>query len=352
MMFRRLDLCKVLSTVVATAVTVSAFAQDGPPRRGGGPGGFGGGGGFDKIDKSLLEGIPPVLRKMVEQAAKNRYSGERLLEFKSGPERKRHTEFIFKDGVRTRIWFPKDSPFYGQIIVEDGRQRQQYFPDRNEIEVSPMSKEELVGKLYGMLRAIKRGGVKVTSRAGDAVAGYKTELVEVTDERGNPFQRMWIEPRSGVLLKREFYEPGGSVMGSFEFKQINLNPQFNRGDFGPLNIRGAKFITQRDLAKRRMAKEGFDVAFLPSGSGFELEGSRYLEHEGSKTFIQFYRYNGKVVTLVQVLGQLSRDRLVRLAGPRANVQTWSEGNHSYAIIGEIPQEQLEKLEDAVRGREA
>ncbi len=337
----RSDLLRLGCLSLAVAIAVSGFAQDGRK--------------FGSREKIDWTGIPPIVKKMIEQAPKLRYSGERLVEIKAGPDRKKFIDYILKDGVRQRTSFPRGSEYAGQILIEDGKRRLQYFPDRREIEVSPAHRDEMTERMFGMIRAVQRGAAKIVSDKGEAVAGLNTELVTVSDTRGNPFQRMWIEPRSGVLLKREFYDPVGAVMGRFEFTKINLSPVFDRSDF-EMNVPGAKFVTQADLAKRLMKKEDFEEAFLPANAGFELQGSRLIPHENGKMLALFYRYKEKSITLFQVSGRIDTDRLKRMRPPSGggawNAHSWSEGGRTYVILGQLSEAEMEKLEDKVRGRES
>ena len=84
-------------------------------------------------DRDLAD-LPPLVRKSVlsNRTAKGKYSGVRTVEFKRGPDRVSHVEYVLKSGIKTRIEFPDDSQYKGQTfsIVDDGHQRLHYFPDK------------------------------------------------------------------------------------------------------------------------------------------------------------------------------------------------------------------------------
>src|SRR5438094_251063 len=89
-----------------------------------------------------LADLPPLVRKSFMANRTSKYSGERTVEFKHGPDRASHVEYVLKDGIRTRIEFPDDSEYKGQIIVDDGQQRLHYYPDRNEIDAEPAHRRD------------------------------------------------------------------------------------------------------------------------------------------------------------------------------------------------------------------
>ena len=115
---------------------------------------------------------------------------------------------------------------FGLIIVEDKAERRHYFPDKNEIRISGARREDSLDRLMGLFK--KRGGQpKFVESPGEAIAGNRTTLVSVSDARGNVIQKLFIEPKSGVVLKRELFDPTGTPMGSFTFTKVDLNPKFD-----------------------------------------------------------------------------------------------------------------------------
>ncbi|MBX3118976.1 MAG: hypothetical protein KF784_07915 [Fimbriimonadaceae bacterium] len=350
MTIRHSDLYRLVFAICLLFVSVTAVAQfDGQSSRGGRDSGSSS---QDKELKELLESAPPILRKMMERAQKNTYSGERKTEFRRRSEWISHTEYILRNGSRMRITFPRDSKFAGQVIAEDGKTRHQYFPDRNEIEVAPARYDELTERLYGMLKAIKSGSVDVSTGDGGTVAGQKTELVEVSDKKGNPLQRFWIEPKTGILLKREFYNQVGSVDGRFEFVRIDLSPRFNPRDIFPIRRQGAKYLSLEDVSRRLMKENGFDQAFLPASEGFALQSVRVMQHDDQKALFQAYRHKEKVVTFFQVLGSVEMEKLKRMAPKEVRIHTWTQGSKSFVIIGQFSDREFERWENKVKNPEA
>jgi hypothetical protein len=144
--------------------------------------------------------VPWLLHRAIHSAKNAHYTGRRTIEFVHQGKSLHHDEIVFRDGDRTRVEFPEGSKFVGQIIVEDTGGRKHYFPDRNEVLVLPPRREESFDRLLRLVMRAKGKKVGLTVAAGDTVAGFQTRQVVVSDESGNVTQRIFIEPKSGVVL--------------------------------------------------------------------------------------------------------------------------------------------------------
>src|SRR5688572_30101052 len=128
---------------------VAAFASAQRPPRGGFEAGREGRGGFRQ---EIPADWPPILQRAFKSAFQLKYSGTRVVMFRRGPERRKTTEYVLKDGPRLRIEYPEDSLNAGQVIVENGRERQHFFPESNEIHVGPAMHDDAFEKLKMILR--------------------------------------------------------------------------------------------------------------------------------------------------------------------------------------------------------
>ena len=278
-----------------------------------------------------------VLRHMLESAPKLRYTGTRTVTLRAGVDRKVHTELIEKDGRKTRVEFPKGSPFAGQVIVETERERRHYFPEKNEIRVQPPRRERAVMRLMGMRKRFSQG---LQSGDGGNVAGLHVVAITAKDPQGNLSQRMWIEPRSGMLLKREFYDRTGAVQGGFEFTNVNLNPRIDSRDFR-LDIRGAKIVSPADDLQRIANKLGLPVASLPAGK-YQLDSVREQKFGETPVLVQLYSSDDQRFSLFLLKGPVDQNRLNR---PGRNLQSiaWQKAGVSYVLIGDLPVEEMQAV---------
>ncbi|MBI5705696.1 MAG: hypothetical protein HZC36_01775 [Armatimonadetes bacterium] len=327
------------------AVAALGAAQEKPRPFGGG--GFGRGGN-QHVDFSKLD-LPPLLKRAIENGSKLRFSGTRVVEFKRGSERRTHTEYIWKDGTRLRITFPADSEFAGQIIVEDENSREHYFPGKNEIEVMAPRREETLTRMIGFMARPGSPSPKFVTGDSETVASQRCTPIAICDPKGNAFARFWIEPRTGMVLKRELYDPAGGVVGSLSFTAVSFRFRPRPGDFDlPMKITGATRLTPEMLARRLMKEKGMIEVFLPADEGFKLEGSRLLGSREKPTLMLFYRGEKGHLTLHQVEGNVDLSRLRGMAGRDLRVYAWQARGRTFALMGQIGEDELKRLAGRIR----
>jgi negative regulator of sigma E activity len=284
--------------------------------------------------------VPSVLRRAVENAPNQRYVGTRVMEFRRDGQLQRHTEIITRSGPRTRIEFPEGSSFSGQIIVETEDERRHFFPDRNEIRVLQPRREEAFGRLVKMIESSDR--FRFSTEAGQSVAGVSTEQVVVRDRAGNLLQRIFIEPRTGALLKRQMYDAVGTHVGGFEFTKINLDPRI-RSEVFRIHRRGATILRPLDILRKTASEKDFGFAFLPASAGYVLDMSRVSRIEGEDVLMQFYTGSNGRVTLFQLKSSVSKDRLERYSRGDVKVHSWTSRGETFVLVGQQDLSNLQRL---------
>jgi len=292
---------------------------------------------------------PPVLRRALQNAAKLRYSGTRVVEFRRNGSTERHEETITRDGPFVRIEFPEGSPMYGQIIVENASDRRQYFPDKNEIYVLPPRRDEAYGRLSRML-AEGKGRINVTTSTGSEIAGIKTDLVVISDRPGNVMQRLYIDPESGLILKRELFDPVGAPFGGFEFKSVNFSPRINRRVFR-IMVKGAKIVTPVDLLEDLAKDKGFLPVSLPTSSGYRLEASYVRNIQKADVLIENYSSSeGRHLTLFQLKTGVSPDRMRDFAKrDKVKAINWQAQGYTFVLVGNLDESALLKIARPLNG---
>lgn len=330
------------ATVAAALLLSVGFAQ---PRRG--PGGTPARPGEMGQLARIFERFP-LLRKMIESEPRLRFSGTRVVETRMGAERLRNTEIILRDGPLVRTEFTSDSPNAGQIIVENGRKRKQFMPATNEIQVLPGRREEMIGRLRMMFKQIAEGAMTIKSGNTETVADHRAQAFSFEDRAGNTVQKLWIDPETGMILKRELFDPVGTRIGFFEFTRINYTPKISREDF-EIRRKGAVEVTPDDQVVRMAKRLGLPPARIPEGEPYVLEIVRPLEMGGVKGFMQTYFGERGRVSLYQIASDIDPKRLTRLGGV-SNLKThsWHAGSRTFVLVGDVPQAELERLARLVR----
>lgn len=297
----------------------------------------------------MFQNMPPVLAKAFKAAGRLRYSGERTVIFRRGSERRKHVEYVLKDGPRIRLEFPDDSPMAGQVVVENGQERRHFFPALNEIHIGPAMHDDSFEKLRMFIKRDRDNDFKMSTSSGDTIAGVRTTQVEFKDPRGNVAQRLWIDERTGMILKRELYDAVGGVVGAFEFSKVNFSPVIQRDDFQIVR-RGAKVISPEELARRLMRENGMVQAFLTE-RGYKLMASRVLGRTAeAKVLFLTYETGKAPLSLVQVKGEIEPDKLKRFGGRMFKSYSWQNQGRSFVLIGDMPVDALQRLSRKVEVR--
>jgi hypothetical protein len=311
-----------IATIAAFAgLGVLALAQDAPSRA------------FD------------LLKRVVDGSNQVDYSGKRVIEFKVGPDMKAHTELVLRSQGRTRIDFPQGSSLAGQVIVEVPGRREHYFPDSNEIRILPPRRQDAVDRLRFLVTEKSRFKFDVAN--GGRVAGRNTQMVTVSDNKGNKIQELWIDEQKPLVLKRTMFDPVGTLVGQFEFLTIDFNPRIPRDAFR-IRRRGATYVTAEQHAERLAREKGFAPALLRDGQA-KLEFAEMRHFMGKDVFVQVYDYDGKRLTLFQVEDELDTARIGRM-GRNVKVHSWTSSGRSFALLGELAKSKLEELARKVSER--
>lgn len=285
--------------------------------------------------------LPPAVEKALA-SSRLPYSGVRTLEFVGKKGRQTHVEFVIHDGDRTRIEFPQGTPFAGQVVVEDAKQRQQYFPKRNEIEILPPRNDVTMVRLENAFRKAARSGWVIGTLPGEDIAGYATVQAYVNDPRGNVRQRLWIDPNTGMILRRVIFAPGGALQAGFEFTQLRYNPSIPGGTF-VLNKPGARIVTPQMKAQALAAKNGFKPLQAPQSGGFRLESARIATIGGETALVEVYAGPAGRISVFHLRSQLDPSRLQEVAQGRYRVYTWQRNGETLALVGDIDDRRLQEV---------
>ena len=289
---------------------------------------------------------PELLDKMMAASKKLRYSGVRKVHMKFGPDVVQHTEYILKDGTKTRIWFPEAGSFRGQIIVENDSERRHFFPDRNQVEVMPPRREE------SSMRFGKMGGgrlqMKYLVENGEEIAGLGSRRVSLIGNENRPFLRLWIDPNTGLVLKRVVYGRDGNPQATSEFIKVDYRPSFKRSDF-ELNVKGAKVVTPRDRLQEMVQRGGFqNISFSPKDP-YKLESVRIQRIENVSALVQVYVNSDGRVSLYQVKAAVDPSRLKHRGRDRVSTYSWTRGEASFILVGDVPETKLRELAGKLGG---
>jgi len=283
--------------------------------------------------------VPVMLIRAIRAQPNLRFTGTYTVEFRQGGTMTRHQEIITRDGPRYRIDFPADSPFAGQIIIEDQTVRLHYHPKLNEIMQQPPRHGEAWEKVANLATDPK---FRLSTAPGEVIAGNRTDQLIVADQTGNVVQRLFIEPGSGAVLKRQIFDKGAPV-GYFEFNQIDLSPRIDPTLFDTLKNKGATLITPLKQLETISKRRGFTYRYLAPASGFQLESSTFKKFADIDGLVQTY-LNGKVrLWIYQLKAPVDPARLRQQAGKNMHFFAWQSSGETTVIMGNLPERDLERF---------
>ena len=289
-----------------------------------------------------------LLRRVVDATGHLRYSGMRTVEFSAAGIVRSHTEYVLADGRRSRVDFPSDSAYHGQVIVDDGKQRLHYFPGRHEVLRQPSGAEDAPSRVVEQIVAGRAPREELSVTDGGLVAGRSCREVSISNRRGVLQQNIWVDPDTGMVLKREVYTARGERIADFEFERIDYKAPIRDDDF-KIQADGAKTVTPEDLLRQLQTRNQLRPVMLAAGSGSHLQSSRELL-AGKVRLIQavYLAKQGRVV-LFQGRYAFSQEELGKAAPKDVSFYTWSSGGEHYALVGKMDEGTLRRLAQSVQG---
>lgn len=249
------------------------------------------------------------------------------------------SELVTVDRDRSRVEFLGKNGQTNQILIEMAGERYQFAPKAKEVHKS--TKRIEAGLLSRPL--LKKGAKRqlFTLVPGGIVAGRNTQLLSLTNLKGVVIQRNWIDPESGVILKREISSPMGVYLGGFEFNEINYAPNLDASTFDP-TFGGAKVVTLEEIAARNARKLGLRP-LLFNGTAYSLESSKVVKSPMGASFLS-YLFNGSKgkFSLIQIRGPLDESK-VRQFAQGYSVYQFTAGAETIAIVGDMPEAALKDI---------
>jgi len=294
-----------------------------------------------------------MFRRMMAAEAKTRYAGTRVVTRNIDGNARREIELVLRDGPRTRVEFPKESPRRGEVIVERGDQQWHWIPAENVVRVGRAKRlERLTEHFPRIIESLRRGDLQLR-RNGDArIAGRKCDSFELRKADGTVIWRMGIDDDTGLLLKQETFDPANPrrVLGGFEFTQIDLGVHPTDEDFR-IDRPGAKIVPD-DFLPLREAQKSVPFRILRPERlppGFEPVGARPVPIAGRPgVHLLFHDRNGmQPISVFQVRGAVRRGEL---PGERRgfNTATRQVGEVFVAVVGKLSEERLQAIADSMR----
>ena len=193
----------------------------------------------------------------------------------------------------------------GRVILEHRRSRQlwTYIPQRNVIVHSVQPQTPAKATQPATLAALMKNYALTVDPAAVSIAGRKAYAVTVRSKRPNkPFNRLWIDPYTGIVLRREIYHSDSTLSSVTYFSDIRLAPSLSTAEFSPWQWSARRPRLVEAHSSGDLAETGTDLGHLPSGyagraltpkalDGYFLQSSTVL-HGKSQTALHLLYTDG------------------------------------------------------------
>ncbi len=286
--------------------------------------------------------LPPELKEVFSKAKTLRFSGTRSVTVVRAGRVQTHNEYVTKDGMNLRIEFAPGSPFAGQIIVETKEERKHYFPDKNEIHENPSFGKRQFEGFRTNFRGSKGGPSHYESSAGGVIAGLTCTKYQLSDSQNNPIAQIFVEPRSGMLVKRIVFDPTGNIAGSYEFISITLDPKIQPGAF-KISRKGATVIRPIDELRKHAKALGIPAMSLPRSSGYLLENAYVRDIKGAKVIVQTYGKEESRLSVFLTKSPLNASDLRRSNRGELSSSVRTLNGLTLVVMGDQSEERLRTL---------
>ncbi len=203
---------------------------------------------------------------------------------------------------------------------------------------------------------------------GPKVARRKTWIVSLRSKADHKLKRrLWLDRKTGLILRSEEFLPDGSLSSSMAFSKIAFNRRQKEAAFRFKPPRGAVVVRRLEpdpvSLGQAKAASGMDPrlpAWLPPGYVFE---SLDVLPRGGRNIIHYRFSDGiNVVSLFQCpphvrldLGPKAGQTVQLGSGPgvlewtnEGEVLGWSSGADKFVLIGPIGSSDLERIADSIR----
>ncbi|HEY4002229.1 MAG TPA: hypothetical protein VGO93_25375, partial [Candidatus Xenobia bacterium] len=313
--------------------------------------------------------VPEMMRAVAH--AHPCYKGQKTVIFWS----KRGSEAIlchtYRDGDKSRYDYPASPRHTGRIVLENADSIRYYEPSKKMLitEALPPSEDlnllEISFKNYDW------------DVEGDAiVSGHHTKILKAVNKTtGTAAERLWIDSRHNVILRKESYNQRGEIYFASYFTDIDylqsLDPALftlNMPSDAKEVIRAIPLrITNDDQLAALQLQLGFKPVIRDTlSSGYQLLTTRREVLNGHQAARMTYSDGLDVVSLVEMPATVhekkgnSTSNLVRLGRTlqfeallEGNLLQWRDHNIFFTLVGSLPQEEMEGMyTDIMNGQTA
>ena len=257
------------------------------------------------------------------------------------------TENVIRDGVRSRIETFRQGEKEASIAVDDGKFRYHYNPKANVINKYPSLQHQNSERLEVLMRE-NRKSFRIDVDRSEKIADQATYLITLKDDKGNE-HKIWVERGRKAILRREFKWADSDNSSYWSYSSFNYLTTVSPSEF-TINKPAAKVVEPLDRLRTAVSTLQFRTYRIVGDSKYQLYDASIMESKEDGNVTKFLRStygDGQhVLSLFQVRGDLDESKLRRREGYEVHV--WKRDGYSFALIGGLTKQELERLGALVR----
>jgi outer membrane lipoprotein-sorting protein len=189
-----------------------------------------------------------------------------------------------------RIWYMAPSDAYGRLILSDEQRTYQYEPNLKRV-ISHDWSESAPGVAEPVDIATVLRNYSLSMGPASSIAGRSAHsLALISRHTGVLAQRIWLDDKTKLILRRENYNSDGAVTEQTSFDSIRIGVSFPPGLFTLAVPKGMTLVPGFDYGKSTQNTAGVlrsanfkfaEPKYLPDG--FSLVSGSVATHDGVQT---------------------------------------------------------------------
>lgn len=185
----------------------------------------------------------------------------------------------------------------------------------------------------------------VETAGRDEVSGRTTRVLEMTGAGGVTAARLWVDAKSGVLLRREVYDADGRTVRASAYVQVQISRKAGSGHLPPaLPVAAAAELTDDDVDELRAA--GCTCPDLLAGR-LSLYRVREVATDGATVLQLSYSDGLSTISLFEQPGAVDPDAMSGYTEVRGDDgRRWTSGDLPVRVVWSADETVFTVLADA------
>lgn len=252
----------------------------------------------------------------------------------------------------------------GKIIIDDGKKRMDYLPERNETKILPSFKHPQLEAQRERALKIMLSNFNLSYLPQEKILGRDTYVFNLSPANvKNPSLKLWIDKETYVTLQQEKYNHRGELIFLLRYIEVDFNREFSQEKLYEKIPQAGQFEREPFLPSyytenEIMGKVTFSVAlpaYLPPGYVFqagelinEKKGAKLTYTNGLDVVVLFQRPKVDIVMQHHRWVEAGKTRIRYRTGPYGSTLVWEQEGSTFVLIGEISVEELIKIAQSVQ----